>query len=666
MSRAHENSQGTVPLRALVEAAPESVLLIDKSGRILLANAWAVGAFGYSRMQLVGRKAEDLIVSRFRGKYRHTLHGTFARPPQKSEKHIPLTGRKKNGKEFPIELSLDVVNLGGDKLGILVICDVTERARMEEELRKAHDKLSKGVREQTRELSLANRKLQREIIARRRREEDLLFARDIVRSSDVAIIGRKLDGTVLSWNPAARRMFGYSAKEMIGRSIFTLVPPERMAQSRKMMATIRRGERLEHIEAEAMRKDGTRFPFVVTVSPVRNQEGKLVGASVIARDVTQRKRADALIRYQRDLAQRYLDIAEVIILVLDRRGRIVRVNRKGCEVLGYGNEQRELLRRDWFSTCIPRAYRRKARESFGRRLTQKSEGPWSYECPVRTLSGQERMVAWHSRILRDEDGRVIGNLLSGEDITERRAAEEALRQFPGLLLQARDEERRRIARELHDSTAQRLALLITQLGRAQRLGPPSNGNYTRLLRDARAIAGQALREVRSLSYLLHPPLLEEMGLASALRVYIAGLQKHHNLQIDLGITGRLERFPRNIELCAFRVVQEALTNVLRHSRSHSARVKLLREPDSLVVKVIDYGRGLSRGNGPGRAATGGRKGLGLVGMRERLSLVNGRLDIRSGRSGTTVTAFIPVSGKIREEDTSTLRRRSRRSAPRHS
>ena len=147
MSPNRENPQTTTHLRPLLEAAPESVLLVDKSGRILLANAWVVGAFGYSRRELAGRKAEDLIVPRFRDKYRHTLHGTFAQPPQKSKKHIPLSGRRKNGKEFPIELSLDVVNLGGDKMGILVICDVTERSQIEQELQEAHEKLRERVRD---------------------------------------------------------------------------------------------------------------------------------------------------------------------------------------------------------------------------------------------------------------------------------------------------------------------------------------------------------------------------------------------------------------------------------------------------------------------------------------------------------------------------------------
>jgi PAS domain S-box-containing protein len=666
VSRSAENSLAGLPLAALIEAAPESVLLIDKDGRIIVANEWAVGSFGYSKTELTGRKAEDLIVPGLRDKYRRTLRGSFSHPRRNLEKHIPFFGRKNNGKKFPVELSLDVVRLGDAELGILVICDVTERSQIEQELQEAHEKLRERVRERTRELSLTNRRLQREIVAGRRREEDLRFLRDIVRSSDVAIIGRTLDGTVVSWNPAARRLSGYSAKEIMGKSILTIVAPERMAEARKLMAKARRGERLDHVEGVLLTKGGKRIPIVVTVSPVRNAERKLIGASVIMRDVTRRKQFDAQIRYERDRAEKYLEIAEVIILVVDRRARILLMNRKGCEVLGCRHG--ELLHRDWFSTCVPRRMRSSCRKAFQKVISGKMTGPQYYEGWVVNRSGEERLIGWRHTPLTDESGEIIGTISSGEDITDRRAGEEAIRNLSRRLLHVRDEERRHIARELHDSTAQRLALLITQLGRAQRLSPQGNDNHTCLLREARGVASQALREVRSLSYLLHPPLLEEMGLASALRVYVAGLQKHNRTQIDLDIPTKVGRFPRNIELCAFRVVQEALSNVMRHSRSRSACVKLVRENGSLLVKVIDHGHGLPSGQGGVPATNGRRVGLGLPGMRERVNQVGGLLDIRSGKSGTTVTAVIPVSRKPREEqkeNTRTLRGRSRSLAARH-
>jgi len=668
MSPYRQRPVTSTSLRALLEAVPEAMLLADKTGRIVLANDQTAKQFGYQRRELLAWKAENLIVRRLRHEYRRHLRDCFANPRKKSlHSGMTLFGLRKSGAQFPIEISLRRVNARPGVMVVLAIRDVTDHVRADEVLREARDRLDERIKERTSELHYANRKLQREILARRRSEEHLRFIRDIVKSSDVAIIGRKLDGTVLSWNPAARRMFGYSAKEMIGRSILTIVPPERLAQSRKLMAAIQRGERLEHIEVAARRKDGKRVPMVVTVSPVWNAEGKLVGASVIARDITQRKRADARIRYERDRAERYLEIAEVVILVLDRRGRITLLNRKGCQVLGSGKSECDLLHRNWFTGNVPRRARRAMKEAFQQLVSGKVKGPQYHESPVMTKFGEERLIAWHCSALKDESGQIIGTLSSGEDVTERRAAEEALRQLPGRLLHARDEERRRIARELHDSTAQRLALLITQLGRAQRLGAQSNGDKNRLLREARAAAGQALREVRSLSYLLHPPLLEEMGLASALRVYVGSLQKQDGIRIDLDIPRRLERYSRNIELSAFRIVQEALGNVLRHSRSARARVQLTREPDALVVKVIDHGRGFARGAAGPSGAAPHRIGMGLAGMRERANLVNGRLVIRSGKAGTTVTAVIPVSGKTREEEnTHTLRRRSRRSPARHS
>ena len=267
MSSDRENRRATIPLRAVLEAAPVAMLLVDRAGHIVLSNAQAAKLFGYPGRELLGREAEELFARGVRSACRRQLRASFANPRRRSsQRKLTPVGLRKNGGQFPIEISFGrPVNVGPGRVVALSIRDVSRRAAMEDALRSARDALARRIQERTRELSRANRGLQREIRARRRKDEDLLFKRDIVRSSDVAIIGRKLDGTVLSWNPAARRMFGYSAKEMIGRSILTLVPPERLAQSRKMMATIRRGERLQHIEAEAMRKDGKRIPFVVTV-----------------------------------------------------------------------------------------------------------------------------------------------------------------------------------------------------------------------------------------------------------------------------------------------------------------------------------------------------------------------------------------------------------------
>jgi PAS domain S-box-containing protein len=504
-------------------------------------------------------------------------------------------------------------------------------------------------------------------LARDGGDDQLRFIRDVVKSCDDAIISRKLDGTIVTWNPAARRIYGYSAREMVGRSILKIVPPERRSESRKIMTAIRRGRRIDHVEVLARRKDGRRIPLVLTISPVRNGSGNPIGASIIARDISQTRRAEARIRYERDLAERYLEIAEVIILVLDPRGRVVLLNRKGYQLMGYPRKERDLVNRDWFAACVPRRLRRRMRDAFQTILTVKAERSTYTESPILTQTGKERLIAWRCTPLADENGKIVGTLSSGEDITDRRLAEQALQQTSARMLRVRDEERRRIARELHDSTAQRLALLITQLGHAQRLSDQSSGAPNRLLASARSVARQALREVRSLSYLLHPPLLEEMGLASALRAHVAYLQKTRGTRIRLDLPARLERFPRPVELSAFRIVQEALNNVIRHSRSPSARVQLTREPASLVVKVVDRGRGFPRRLASLPQPHAGGAGMGFASMRERVNLAGGHLDFRTGKSGTTVTAVIPLPRKPREEkDPHSVRRRPRRAPPRHS
>ena len=184
----------------------------------------------------------------------------------------------------------------------------------------------------------------------------------------------------------------------------------------------------------------------------------------VLQDVTERKRAEKTIRGEQDKAQRYLDIADVILLALDLDRRITLINRKGCSTLG--RKEHELLGRDWVETCLPARVRDKLRASFHRLVG----GDLSYiENPILTKSGEERMIGWHNTVVRDGEGRVTGTLSSGEDITERKRAEEDLKQLSGQLLRLQDEERRKIAQDLHDSTGQNLVALATMLGQAQKL-----------------------------------------------------------------------------------------------------------------------------------------------------------------------------------------------------
>jgi PAS domain S-box-containing protein len=228
-----------------------------------------------------------------------------------------------------------------------------------------------------------------------------------------------------------------------------------------------------------------------------------------------------------------------------------------------------------------------------------------------------------------------------EDITDLKHVRETLRRISSRLQQVQDDERRRIARELHDSTAQTLTALILNLTAVNMSRARWDRKSRRGLDECLALASQCSREVRSLSYLLHPPLLDELGLISALRHFVGGLTQRGDIRVDLEVAPDFERLTREFELGIFRVVQESLINVRRHSGSTKARVRILQTAGVVVLEVSDEGRGLPQEMvGPGKQVIAST-GVGLAGMQERVEQLGGWVEIESSSQGTTVRAFLP-------------------------
>lgn len=222
------------------------------------------------------------------------------------------------------------------------------------------------------------------------------------------------------------------------------------------------------------------------------------------------------------------------------------------------------------------------------------------------------------------------------EIAERRLAEESLRELSGRLLRLQDEERRRLVRELHDGATQNLMALSINLSGLRDAVPPA-ANALNAFAECLKLVDESLEELRTISFLLHPPLLETMGLSCALPNYVKGFGERSGIQVSLDMPAELGRLGRDVEITLYRIVQEALSNVHRHSHSRTAKITLSLRVDSVTLEIADQGCGLPP------SPDGHRLGVGIAGMRERVRLLGGSLELKSGQPGTTIRVVLPFA-----------------------
>jgi signal transduction histidine kinase len=247
------------------------------------------------------------------------------------------------------------------------------------------------------------------------------------------------------------------------------------------------------------------------------------------------------------------------------------------------------------------------------------------------------------RQLRDANEQLATTVAQAHTMAEEaRQHQEEYRNLSGRLLQLQDEERRRLAVDLHDSTAQRLAALTMNLDLLEGATRPLDDRSRRALAESRSLAEQCSREVRTLAYLLHPPLLDEAGLVPAVRWYVEGFTKRSGIQVVMTL-GQVGRLPRPIETALFRVVQESLTNVHRHASTATASIRLTSTVNAVALDIQDQGHGLSESltqeHGP---LLPGTLGVGIQGMQERIRQLGGTFDVEFTDEGTTVRAYVPL------------------------
>lgn len=505
--------------------------------------------------------------------------------------------------------------------------------------------------------------------AQAERASNLLAA--IVDSSDDAIISKNINGVITSWNKSAERLFQYTAEEAIGKHITLIIPHDRYEEETKILERLRRGERVDHFETIRLRKDGTLLNLSLTISPVKDATGRVVGASKVARDISERKKHEA----ERQKLITLTDRCTEFIGMCDMDYRPIYINEAALKLVGLSSldEVRNIKVEDFF---FPEDRDFIVNKFFPKVLR---EGRGEMEVRFRHFkTGATIWMIYNVFVINDLDGKPIGLGTFSQNITMRKENEQALRrsedqlrtlaeglesqvqqrtqelqqrnaeilaqserlrELSSRLLQTGDEERRHIARELHDSAGQIITALGLNLGmiaRQEMQSPVAE----KAIQESHELIEQLSKEIRTMSYLLHPPLLDESGLTGALRWYTEGLAERSDLNIQLIISETVARLPRDMELAVFRIVQECLTNIHRHSGSKTGIIRLSRDTENVSLEVEDQGKGMS----PEKVAElqAQRSGVGITGMRERVRHFGGSMHIESSHMGTKISVRFPL------------------------
>ena len=524
-----------------------------------------------------------------------------------------------------------------------------------------------------------------EDISERKRAEERLRAseehlRVLVESvHDYAIFTLDTEGRMTSWNEGARRLKGYTAEEVIGRPVELFYTREDAAagKPRREMETALAAGRSED-ESWRVRKDGSLFWVNEIMTPLRSDDGTLLGFTKVSRDLTERMRAEERVRASEERLRLVVEsVGDYAIFTQDTEGRIESWNAGAARVFGFTEEEAVgshieiIFTPEDRARGVPEEEMRRAREA-GRaddeRWHVSKRGVRFYVsgvlAPLRDGNGE---LTGYAKVARDlterkelEDalrrahdeleGRVRertlelaeANVSLQEEVRERRAAEERVKSLLKQLVTVQEEERRRIARELHNTLGQQLAALRLCVALLKSKAREVAG-VTDVTERMQSILDRLNSDVDFLAWDLRPAALDMLGLDAALKTYVREWSKHFGVEADyrcLGLDGR--RLPAEAETNFYRILQEALQNVHKHAGATQVSVLLERRDGQAVLIVEDDGRGYDPEE---EVSAGSHKGMGVVNMRERAALSGGSLEMESSLgAGTTIFVRVPLDG----------------------
>lgn len=627
--------------RNLIEQAADGIFLLNEDGVYLDVNESGLRMLGMTRQELLGQKLRNLVLEEDLPAHKSDWNGLQRGQPFFCERRL----KRKDGSVIAVEVSARKLS-DGHVQGILR--DIGHRKQAEQELRQREERF-----------------------------------RNLTAAAFEGI-GISQGGRVVDVNDQLAQMLGYTREELVGKSVSVTVAPESRERVEQAMQSGSEGP-YEHL---AVRKNGTVFEVEVRAKTIV-WGGRPVRVTAV-RDITERKRAAAAM-------QRQLAFNEVLNKILNRFAtcaavdaddEVVQALQAIAQFVGADHAYVVLFSPDrtawsatheWCAAHVTPQFHRYQKLRLGIKpwseakvlageiirldtLSQyppearreleldRAEGTLSVlSVPIRGLAGQlAGCVGLHSHAhpLAWSEADVARLRMVGDTIAnllERKRVEGSLRELSHRLHRAQDEERRRIARELHDSTAQLLAAVLMNLGSLEDAVSQRDGKAAKLVRETVDLVERCTQEARVLSYRLHPPLLDQMGLEPALRSYVTGFARRSGIEVTLDIAPGETRLPEEIELALFRVVQEGLGNLHRHSGSRTARISLRREDETVLLEVADQGLGM-----PAKTLEAIRKGsvtqgVGLAAMQERLREIGAHLAVESSPAGTRLRATVPLA-----------------------
>ena len=550
---------------------------------------------GFTRDEVLGHTSIELGMWNNPGD-RATLIEEIVKQGRLQDREVRF--RTKSGKTRVTLYSAEQIKIDGKQCVLSVCEDITFRKEMEEALRISEEKFSKAFRSSPSIISICTLK----------------------------------EGIFLDVNASFEKQTGFARDELLGRRALEVGLWANPSELEALVVEVENQAFVRDQEIHFRAKSGQVAIIQISVELLELQGEKCL--LTVGQDVTERKRAEAALHKVEEQFNAILKHSPNLIFLKDMEGRYLLINKEYRKTFKFTQDQ---------------IIGKKDTEVFPPDQAAAFRGSDLQACQARAPLEFEEVVIHddgpHTSIVQKfplfgAEGEIYAICGFVTDITERKRAEEELRRVSGQLLRLQDEERRRIAQDLHDSMGQNLVALATMIGQLGGTYRLDGRKSRKLLSESKILADQCIRDVRTLSYTLYPAALDGIGLAGAIRDYVKGFMTRSGIHVDLELSSNLGQIGRDIELALFRVVQEGLTNIQRHSGSQSAKIRIDRN-SILTLEITDCGRGMISPQ-RGRAGPHFEFGVGISSMQERVKLIGGRLEIDSNINGTKLLVTIPV------------------------